>query len=198
MTEERDSVASEPHEQELIIAAGAAFGSGGHPSTTLALQAIEGIALSRPDISSILDVGCGSGILSIAAAKHYPRAMILASDIHAESAEFVAHNAEINGMAGHITTLRADATDHVLIHKHAPYDLLLCNVSAEWIIAHLHALTALTHQDSLLVFSGIQRVQHHMMAEQLTGAGLALITPLAQGEWCAMIASHEPTTRPNQ
>jgi ribosomal protein L11 methyltransferase len=179
-------------QNELIIAAGGAFGSGAHPSTALALEALQGIALAEGNpIRRILDVGAGSGILSIAAARLIPEARIIASDINPESASFIRHNAELNGVAAAITALRADGIDHPTITSHAPYDLVLCNISAEAILPMLHAFTSLTSGGGLLVLSGIQSHQGDMLAEAVRQAGLSVVTILAKGSWCAMIARHE-------
>ncbi len=179
--------------EALVIAAGAAFGSGAHPSTMLALQAIEGVALNRPDIISVLDVGSGSGVLAIAAAKSLPHAQVIAGDIAPESATFIAHNAELNGVAARITPVRCDGVQHPLIDEHAPYDVLLANLSAELVQGFLRDFHNLTHPESLLIFSGMQRHQQDNMQESLQQAGFQIITPLVQEHWCAMIARHEPT-----
>jgi ribosomal protein L11 methyltransferase len=179
-------------EQELIIAAGEAFGSGAHPSTALVLEALHGVAASGIPITQVLDVGAGSGILSIATAQLFAEASILATDISPHSAAFVAHNAAVNGVEGRIDALRAQGVMHPTIHARAPYDLVLCNLSTALILPLLRPLYPLTHANSLLIFSGIQMPEDNTLAEAMHHAGFHVRTMLAQTPWCAMVAGHVP------
>lgn len=175
---------------ELIIAAGEAFGSGAHPSTALSLQALQGIAQGRPDITSVLDIGCGSGILSIAAAQMLPKASIIASDIHEDAPDFTMHNASVNEVAKQITAIRADGVKHALIDDNAPYDLLLCNHSPQAIATWLADFHRLTRANSLIIISGILQQFETGMHEAAHHVGLGIITTLAQEDWRAMISHH--------
>ncbi len=174
----------------LTITAGAAFGSGAHPSTFLMLELLQGVATARSDIASVLDIGTGSGILSIAAARHFPGARIIASDTEAASPAFVAHNAALNGVEGRIAAFRALDTDHPQIRAGGPYDLLLCNISFEAILPMLRDFHALTHPGSLLLFSGLQLPMRDTMSEALGHSGLSTITILAHTPWYAMLVRH--------
>ena len=177
---------------ELVIAAGSAFGSGAHPSTALSLQLLQGIAQARHDITNIIDIGCGSGILSIAAAKHWPQAHIVASDIKESVPDFVKHNAALNEVQTRITALRADGLRHVTIQRHAPYDLVLCNMLAERIITWLPELAQHTQQDGLIVIAGILGEFEASCRERAMHCGLEIVTVLAQQNWRAMILRHAP------
>ena len=180
----------------LTIAAGAAFGSGAHPSTALMLEMLQGVALSGRNIRTVLDVGTGSGVLAIATALHFPDAHIIASDVEAESPAFVAHNAALNGVEEQITPLRARNTDHPAISASAPYDLLLCNISMEAIIPLLRDFHSLTGLKSLLMFSGLQLPMRDTMIEAVNNAGFSVITLLASGMWYSMLAMHESQAHP--
>ena len=177
-----------PH--SLTIAAGSAFGSGAHPSTALMLELLQGVVASGIEIRSALDIGTGSGIVAIATAQLFPNAHIVASDAEATSPDFVVHNAQLNGVEGQITALRAMGTDHPTITANAPYDLIMCNISLEAILPMLRAFHALMHATSLLLLSGLQLPMRDTMAEALTHAGLSPITLLASAPWYATLARH--------
>lgn len=180
---------------ELIIAAGAAFGSGAHPTTHLCLEALHAIAQARISVSRVLDVGCGSCILSIAAAQHWVNAQIFAVDLNPEAIEFLRHNATLNHVSHErITFFHSDGVVHKGITRHAPYDVIMCNISAQVIVPLLQSFGKLAHKDTILVLSGILQ-QHQMLVEEaLSYAGWNLMTVLAQKEWRAMITRYETFT----
>jgi ribosomal protein L11 methyltransferase len=175
---------------DLVIAAGEAFGSGAHPSTALVMEALHGVVASGLPVYKVLDVGAGSGILSIATARLFTDACILATDINAHSCDFVAHNAAINGVSERITVLRARGVNHPTITARAPYDLVLCNLSTALIMPLLRPFYALTHAQTVLIFSGIQMPEENIIAQGLHHSGFQLRTMLAQTPWCAMVAGH--------
>lgn len=175
----------------LVIAAGKAFGSGAHPSTNLCLQTIHGIALSGMTVASVLDVGCGSGILSIAVAKAFPPSRIIASDVDSECPFFVQHNMQLNHIPSHqITVIEADGVQHSTIQTYAPYDLILCNISASAIIPLIKSMDSMLSIDGILVVSGIQQSQQHLMLDAMNAANYHPVGTLSQDGWCAIMARH--------
>jgi ribosomal protein L11 methyltransferase len=103
----------------VVIDPGRAFGTGGHATTRLCLELLE-----REDRGSVLDVGCGSGVLSIAAAK-LGFAPVLALDLDPQAVDATQRNAADNGVE--LDVRRADLRD-----DHLPYtDLVLANITAE-------------------------------------------------------------------
>jgi ribosomal protein L11 methyltransferase len=178
-------------QHEIIIAAGEAFGSGAHLSTALSLEILAGVLQARPATRLVLDVGAGSGILSIAAALWGEDVAVVASDIHPQSTQFIRHNAELNGMEDSITPVRADGVEHALITAHAPYDVVMCNISLEAILPMLSAFASLIQPEGLLILSGIQRHQHDIICNAIVSAGLTVVTLLAREDWCAILAKHE-------
>jgi ribosomal protein L11 methyltransferase len=116
-----------PGRIEIKIDAATAFGSGRHASTAGCLLALE--ALSHRPIRSVLDIGTGSGILAIAAAKLW-RAPVLATDIDPCAVRICAENARLNGVSGLISAVCADAYDTPIIRRRAPFDLIVSNILA--------------------------------------------------------------------
>jgi ribosomal protein L11 methyltransferase len=140
----------------------------------------------------VLDVGTGSGVLAISAAQYFPSSRIIASDNDSQSGAFVAHNAALNGVEERITPVYARGIRHATIAAHAPYDLLLCNISMEAITPMLRSFHALTHPESLLLFSGMQLPARPLMQDAVARAGFRIITVLASAPWYSMLVAHEP------
>ncbi len=116
-----------PGRLSILLDAGIAFGSGEHGSTRGCLRALERVAHRRP--RRILDLGTGSGILAMAAAKllHRP---VLATDIDPWSVRVSRDNAHRNGLRGRLRALRADGWTAPVLQRHAPYDLVFANILA--------------------------------------------------------------------
>lgn len=113
----------------IRIDAGLAFGTGHHGTTKGCLLAFEALTPGSEDKISnwpatILDLGCGSGVLAIAAAKSLSR-NVLASDIDMDAVDVTAENARINDVAGHIRAVQADG-----IPSEGKFDLIFANILA--------------------------------------------------------------------
>lgn len=122
-------LADAPTPGRLVVTldAGIAFGSGEHGSTRGCLRALERIAYRRP--RRILDLGTGSGILAMAAAKLLHR-RVLATDIDPWSVRVTHDNARRNGLGDRLRALRADGWSAPVLERHAPYDLVFANILA--------------------------------------------------------------------
>ncbi len=112
----------------LVVDAGAAFGSGEHATTHGCLLALDGL-LRRRRFRNVLDLGCGTAILGIAAAKA-GCARVLAADIDADAVRIAAFNARRNGAAARLRAIRADGYRRLAIRRRAPFDLVLANILA--------------------------------------------------------------------
>lgn len=112
------------------VYAATAFGSE-HQTTKMCLTAITELHKHIPYPQKILDMGTGSGILSIAAVKiwqHFPQ--IIAADIDPESVDVTANNAITNNVEKNILSLQSDGYANVQITQNAPYDLIFANILA--------------------------------------------------------------------
>lgn len=106
----------------LHVRAATAFGSGEHPTTQCCLQALSHLTLP---IQSVLDLGCGSGILAIACAKRWTKARIFASDIDSESVRVTRENARINRTA--ISAYESFGVSHPQLSSRF-FDLVVANI----------------------------------------------------------------------
>ena len=171
--------APQPGDLLLRFDPGRAFGTGQHPSTTLAAQMVERETLSGRH-SVLLDLGCGSGILAFVAVLHgLPRAV--ACDIDRESVESAAENAEMLGFTGRID-LRVGGFDVVPETS----TLVVANIEAGVLVPNAAAVTAKVAPAGVLILSGILATQREMLTEAYAAQGLSLATVADGGEWIAM------------
>jgi ribosomal protein L11 methyltransferase len=129
---------------DLAIDPGRAFGSGSHPTTTLVLRALE--RLVGPS-TSVLDVGCGSGVLAIAAAR-LGASPVVAIDVDPVAVSVTLENAVRNGVS-------VDVSDAPVGELGDTYDVVLANIGAAVLVDLAPALTARIAPRGTLVLSGV-------------------------------------------
>ncbi|HEY5378731.1 MAG TPA: 50S ribosomal protein L11 methyltransferase [Pseudolabrys sp.] len=142
-----------PNDIGIEIEAALAFGTGHHGTTRGCLLALnEQAKLRRP--RRVLDIGTGSGVLAMAAAKIL-RTRIIASDIDKVAVEAARGNARLNAVAPAITFVRATGTRAHAIAAGAPYDLILANILLGPLMRLAVPLRALAAQHARIVLSGL-------------------------------------------
>lgn len=165
----------------VTLDAGVAFGSGEHGSTRGCLRALELIAHRRP--RRILDLGTGSGILAMAAAKllHRP---VLATDIDPWSVRTSRENARRNHLHPIMTFLRADGWTSPVLTANAPYDLIFANILARPLTQMAKYLTANLAPNGTAILAGLLTTQANWVA----GAHkLRLERKLVEGQWATLV-----------
>jgi ribosomal protein L11 methyltransferase len=169
----------------IRIEAGLAFGTGHHETTTLCLEAITLVARRRRP-RRILDLGCGTGVLAIAAAKLWRR-RVLASDIDPVAAEVAHDNARTNGAGPLVRAIVADGLNRPAIRTHAPYDLIVANILAGPLRRLAPALSGTLARGGAAVLSGLLRDQEHSVSSSYRAQGLMLRQALRKGPWSALV-----------
>ena len=165
------------HDRLVIrIEPGMAFGTGTHETTRLCLQAIE----KHFNGGSFLDVGTGTGILAIAAAKLFPEARVEAFDTDEMAVEIARENAAANGVLDQID-FRAGSVEE----STASADLVCANLTADVISQILPSLVSLTC--GKLILSGILETQVEMVRTGLHDNGIDDFEIEQDGEWMALI-----------
>lgn len=137
----------------ILIDAGAAFGSGEHGSTRGCLMALDRLARKRR-FRRVLDVGCGSGVLAIAAAKCWP-ARALAVDFDPTAVRVAAENAILNGVGKHLQTAVSDGFASAEVRAAAPYDLIFLNILADPLIQMAPDVARALAPGGTVVLSGL-------------------------------------------
>jgi ribosomal protein L11 methyltransferase len=160
----------------IRIEPGMAFGTGTHETTRLCLEAIE----KHFGGASFLDVGTGTGILAIAAAKLNPAARVEACDTDAEAVGIARENARLNGV-GERVEFRVGSVEATT----ASADFVCANLTADVIVPLLPALAAATC--GRLVLSGILSTQEELVRSALSRLGINRCEVTTDGEWIAII-----------
>ncbi len=168
----------------LTIDAGMAFGSGEHGSTQACLRALEGVAWRRP--ARILDLGTGTGVLALAAARlcHRP---VLAADIDPWSVRDARANAGRNGLRRRVTVRRADGWRSGWVRAAAPFDLVLANILARPLCAMATNLARALAPGGTAILSGLLTRQIAWVAGAHRARGLVLDRVVTQGDWAALV-----------
>ena len=175
---EPPAVAGGPTRDRITIRInpGMAFGTGTHETTRLCLKAIE----KHFRGGSFLDVGTGTGILAIAAARMFPQARIEGCDTDPEAIEIAKENAHLNDAAEHIAFSLGSVNERT-----ASASLVCANLTAPVIVELLPSLLAATC--GRLVLCGILDSQIELVQERLRDLGAEVLEIDQEGEWVAIV-----------
>lgn len=174
----------------LQIDAGAAFGTGHHETTQGCLLALDRLLTARRP-RRVLDVGAGSGVLAIAAAKAV-KAKALAGDLDMEAVRVARHNAAVNDASPLVRVIAAHGVGHPEIRRSAPYDLVFANILARPLIALAPALARILAPRGSLVLSGLTRAQERSVFAAYRSRGLATADRIRLGDWSTLVVSRPP------
>lgn len=160
---------------QLTLDPGLAFGTGGHETTSLCLEALDQLVQGG---ERVLDIGTGSGILAIAALK-LGAASAEGVDIDPVAVRTAGENAALNGVADKLTVLVGDLSDKAT----GQYDLITANIVANAIISLAPALPSLMAPDAVFIASGIIDSRLEEVCAALTAAGLTVTEVREKRGW---------------
>lgn len=170
-------------ELDLKIIPGLGFGTGHHPTTKMILQTLSDLSESLTP-RSIFDLGTGSGILAIAAAKLW-NVQVLANDIDEHAISNARENAELN-QTGQLITFNTVLTPEV----QGSFDLIIANVYGEVLIQLASEVTRLAAPHATLILSGITELVRDGVVSAYTSptplASWSLVDEKSEGEWVAL------------
>lgn len=177
----------------LTLDAGLAFGSGEHGSTRGCVRALELVAWRRP--RRILDLGTGSGILAMAAARllHRP---VLATDIEPWSVYVARENVSLNRLRRLVRIRLANGWRHVTVRAGGPYDLVLANILARPLSLMACQLAAHMAPGGTAILSGLLQSQSRSVLAAHLRCGLRLEASVQEGVWATLILRRSASAAP--
>lgn len=138
----------------ILIDAGEAFGTAHHATTLGCLLAIDRLTRFRA-FENMLDLGCGSGVLAIAAAKAMPQTRIIAADMDPQSVKVASENVRLNGVGNRIALFVGNGLQHPKVRARAPFDFLVANILAGPLVDLAPSISRAVVPGGTLVLSGI-------------------------------------------
>ncbi len=169
-----------PEQTVIEINPGMSFGTGRHATTVFCLRQIEQLSKKLPHDIGVLDAGCGSGILAIAASK-FGFSPIDAFDYDEMCIPCSEENAQLNGLpADAIRFYQADLTQYP---TDKTYGLVIANILAVVLLAEAERLYKLTQPNGYLVLAGILSTEYHKIKAKFETLGLKEIATETGAEW---------------
>ena len=175
----------------LRLDPGSAFGTGTHPTTQLCLVALEQVRLASQGseaLGAIADIGCGSGILSIAALL-LGASQIYATDIDPLAISATRHNLGINQLTESSIQIQQGSAEQLKLLIPEGVDGIVCNILAEVIIKLVPPITQLAKPGTWGIFSGILVEQAGIVTQALEAQGWKSETIHTQQSWCCLKTS---------
>jgi len=169
----------------IEIEAGEAFGTGHNATTALCLEAIDLLARACR-FKRVLDLGCGTGVLAIAAARTLPGANILAVDNDPLATALARGNARLNRVAGSVRILGAMGFDHSVVRRAQPFALVLANLLPAPLIELAPQMRRAVRPGGIAVLSGLLDHQAREVRATYAAAGFRLVQQRSRAGWTAL------------
>ena len=167
----------------LRIEAGAAFGTGHHGTTVGCLLAYDRLLKAR-SYAKVLDVGAGTGVLAIAAARTGSK-LAVGTDIDGVSVRISRENAQINGANARF--VHASGLRHQLVARYAPYDLVFANILARPLIGLSQDIKGALKPGGVAILSGLLRTQERAVKAAYLSRGFRVMFAIRRDAWVALV-----------
>jgi ribosomal protein L11 methyltransferase len=176
-----------PNRIGIEIEAALAFGTGHHGTTHGCLLALDWLAKTQLP-RRVLDIGTGTGVLGIAAAKRF-RHPVLASDIDPEAVAIAGANACLNGVSPFVETICAKGLAGLKFRETGPFDLVFANILLAPLKGLAGPLRPLLAPRAYVVLSGLLAEQENAALAAYRPHGLRLVRRIALCEWVTLVLS---------
>jgi ribosomal protein L11 methyltransferase len=177
----------------LKVNAATAFGTGEHGSTRGCLLALDALRKAKSAVlrggrrkTAVLDMGCGTGILAIAAAKAW-NCKVLAADIDPEAVRVTRFNARSNGVFGLVRARLCDGPDTIWITQSAPFAVITANILARPLVSMAKPLSRLLMPGGTIILSGLLEGQESMVGNAYHTQGLRLVQRYRLTPWSTLV-----------
>lgn len=172
--------------EALLIEAAMAFGTGHHATTRGCLLALDRLIGQGVSPARIVDVGCGTAVLAMAAARVFP-VVVLAGDIDPQAVDVARANVIANGLDGKVECVEAMGFDHPLIEGAAPFDLIFANILKQPLIDLVPDMARYLAPGGRAILSGILTTQADDVAAAYAAGGLTLQRRDDYGDWSTLV-----------
>ena len=169
----------------LLIEAAMAFGTGHHGTTLGCLKALDALLGAGQSFDNVADIGCGTAVLAMAAAKVSDRP-VLASDIDEVAVEVAQSNVDANGLTGQVICLEAAGFSHAGLAEKAPFDLVFANILKGPLVALAPEMAANVAPGGYVILSGILNPQAEEVISVYTQNGFNLIKNEQIVDWTTL------------
>ncbi|HRS97071.1 MAG TPA: 50S ribosomal protein L11 methyltransferase [Smithella sp.] len=176
----------------IDIDPGMAFGTGQHPSTRMCIEAVEDVIIQDRSVKEwkVLDVGCGTGILGITAAKMGAQDVVCL-DVDKKATEIAAENTTINNVEKSVRVMHKNATAF-----DKPRNLIIANLTANLLLTLREHLTALLLPKGYLIISGIIDQDAPNIKEEFSTPPLKLHRTIREKEWLCFVLKKTSPRKP--
>ncbi|WP_298849865.1 50S ribosomal protein L11 methyltransferase [uncultured Ruegeria sp.] len=174
----------------LLIEAAMAFGTGHHGTTLGCLKAFDKLLDEGFTASKVADIGCGTAVLAMAAARVWD-GEIIASDIDEVAVDVAEANLKANGMSGAVQCVEAAGFDHPDLKAHAPYDLIFANILKGPLVALSPEIAANLRPGGCAILSGILNEQADDVVSVYSQNEFNLSHRSEIGEWTTLILTKQ-------
>ncbi|WPZ21155.1 50S ribosomal protein L11 methyltransferase [Sulfitobacter faviae] len=171
--------------EPLLIEAAMAFGTGHHGTTLGCLKALDRLANEGFHGKNVADIGCGTAVLAMAAARIWPEP-VLASDIDEVAVEVAQANVDANGLTGRVTCVEAAGFDHPALAEAAPFDLVFANILKGPLVALAPDMAAALQPGGYAILSGLLNEQAEEVIEVYARSGINLTHRESIGDWMTL------------
>ena len=176
----------------LAIDAAMAFGTGHHGTTQGCLIALDRLAEHGVTGANVADIGCGTAVLAMAAAKVWPDAAIYASDIDEIAIETALANLGFNDLEGKIACVTCPGFEDATLTDAAPFDLVFANILKAPLVALAPDMARHTCPGSHVILSGILNEQAEDVVAAYAAQGFGLLESDVIGEWTTLTLQKIP------
>ncbi len=170
----------------LLIEAAMAFGTGHHGTTQGCLRAFDRLLEAGMEPGRVADIGAGTAVLAMAAAKVWHGAPVIASDIDEVAVEVALANAAVNGLDGRIACIEATGFDHAELAARAPFDLIFANILKGPLIDLVPDMAANAATGGVAILSGLLNAQAEDVIAAYGDAGFVLEDRAVIGDWTTL------------
>ncbi|MBO9430643.1 50S ribosomal protein L11 methyltransferase [Sulfitobacter sp. R18_1] len=171
--------------EPLLIEAAMAFGTGHHGTTLGCLKALDRLASDGFHGKNVADIGCGTAVLAMAAARIWPET-VLASDIDEVAVEVAQANVDANGLTGRVTCVEAAGFDHPALAEAVPFDLVFANILKGPLVALAPDMAAALQPGGYAILSGLLNEQAEEVIEVYARSGINLTHRESIGDWTTL------------